>query len=207
MSTADAGADAGRGFRWRFAERARRASAAKCQRAGCWYPSRGGLPDRVEKLLPDEVVDELLAGAQGEEEIVGPGGLLSRLTKRLVERAMEVELTDHLGYEPHAEPPGGAGNARNGTTPKTLLTEHGAVRIERPGTGQARSSRRSSASASGALRGLTRRSSRSIPWSFDPGYRSAPGGDLRREGRPGPDQQSHRCGDGRREGMADPAAG
>ena len=36
---------------------------------------------------------------------------------------MEVELTDHLGYEPHQEPPGGAGNTRNGSTPKTLITE------------------------------------------------------------------------------------
>jgi putative transposase len=90
------------------------------------------LPDRVKELLPDEVLDELLAGAQGEEEIVGPGGLLSQLTRRLVERAMEVELTDHLGYEPHLEPPGGAGNARNGTTPKSLLTEQGAVRIDAP---------------------------------------------------------------------------
>jgi putative transposase len=45
---------------------------------------------------------------------------------------MEVELTDHLGYERHLEPPGGAGNARNGTTPKTLLTEHGAVPIDAP---------------------------------------------------------------------------
>ena len=41
---------------------------------------------------------------------------------------MEVELTDHLGYEPHQEPPGGAGNTRNGSTPKTLVTEHGPVR-------------------------------------------------------------------------------
>ena len=60
------------------------------------------------------MIDELLAGARTEEEIVGPGGLLAQLTKRLVERAMEVELTDHLGYEPHVEPPGGAGNTRNG---------------------------------------------------------------------------------------------
>lgn len=89
------------------------------------------LPDRVKKLLPDEVLNELLAGARGEEEIVGPRGLLSQLTKRLVERALEVELTDHLRYEPHLEP-GGAGNARNGTTPKTLLTEHGAVQIDAP---------------------------------------------------------------------------
>ena len=95
-------------------------------------PGVADLPDRVKQLLPDEVVDELLADARGEEEIVGPGGLLSQLTKRLVERAMEVELTDHLGYEPHLEPPGGTGNARNGSTPKTLITEHGAVQIDTP---------------------------------------------------------------------------
>lgn len=95
-------------------------------------PGVADLPDRVKALLPDEVLDELLAGAHGEQEIVGPGGLLSQLTKRLVERAMEVELTDHLGYEPHLEPPGGAGNTRNGSTPKTLITEQGAVQIDTP---------------------------------------------------------------------------
>src|SRR6476659_9816790 len=41
--------------------------------------------------IPDEVIDQLLAGARTEEEIAGPGGLLAALTKRLVERAMEVE--------------------------------------------------------------------------------------------------------------------
>jgi putative transposase len=82
--------------------------------------------------ISDEVIDELLAGASTEEEIVGPGGLLARLTKRLVERALEVELTDHLGYEPHAEPPGGTGNTRNGSTPKTLITDHGPVPIDTP---------------------------------------------------------------------------
>ena len=50
--------------------------------------------------------------ASTEEEIAGPDGLLGQLTKRLLERAMEVELTDHLGYEPDCEPPGGAGNTR-----------------------------------------------------------------------------------------------
>jgi putative transposase len=82
--------------------------------------------------LPDELVDELLAGAQTEQEIAGPGGLLAQLTKRLLERAMEVELTDHLGYEPHREPPGGVGNTRNGSTPKTLATEQGPVEIDTP---------------------------------------------------------------------------
>jgi putative transposase len=90
------------------------------------------MSDDIRRKLPDEVVDELLAGARTEEEIVGPGGLLAQLTKRLVERAMEVELTDHVGYERHQEPPGGAGNTRNGTTPKRLITEHGPVGIDTP---------------------------------------------------------------------------
>src|SRR5207302_3957069 len=48
------------------------------------------------------------------------------------ERALEVELSDHVGYEPHREPPGGAANQRNGTTPKTLICEHGKVPIDAP---------------------------------------------------------------------------
>jgi len=91
-----------------------------------------GLPDEVRDRLSDEVIDELLAGARTEEEIVGAGGVLAQLTKRLVERALSAELTEHLGYEPHQEPPGGVGNTRNGSTAKTLATEHGPVRIETP---------------------------------------------------------------------------
>jgi putative transposase len=90
------------------------------------------LPPEVRDRLSDEVIDQLLSGTRTEEEIVGPGGVLSQLTKRLVERALQAELTEHLGYEPHQEPPGGVGNTRNGSTAKTLATEHGAVRIETP---------------------------------------------------------------------------
>jgi putative transposase len=82
--------------------------------------------------ISDELIDELLAGASTEEQIAGSGGLLADLRKRLVERAMEVELTEHVGYEPHCEPPGGAGNQRNGTMPKTLITEHGKVHLDAP---------------------------------------------------------------------------
>ncbi len=89
-----------------------------------------GMPS--DRRISDEVIDELLAGASTEEEIAGPGGLLAELTKRLIERAMEVELTDHVGYEPHCEPPGGAANQRNGAPPKTLITEHGKVQINAP---------------------------------------------------------------------------
>lgn len=89
-----------------------------------------GMPK--DKRLSDELIDELLAGASSEEEIAGPGGILAQLTKRLVERAMDAELTEHVGYERHQEPPGGAGNQRNGTSPKTLICEHGKVGIDAP---------------------------------------------------------------------------
>jgi putative transposase len=92
----------------------------------------GELPEEVREQLTDELIDELLAGRRGEQEILGRGGLLGDLTRRLVERAMDAELTEHLGYQAGQAPPGGMGNARNGGTPKTLLTDHGPVRIERP---------------------------------------------------------------------------
>jgi hypothetical protein len=80
------------------------------------------LAEAIRDRLADEVIDELLADARTEEEIVGPGGVLAQLTKRLVERAMSAELSDHLGYEPHQEPPSGVGNTRNGSTAKTLAS-------------------------------------------------------------------------------------
>jgi Transposase, Mutator family len=100
------------------------------QPAGGAPSSAVELPEEVRDRLSDEVIDELLAGARSEEEVVGPGGVLAQLTKRLVERAMAAELTEHLGYEPHQEPPGGVGNTRNGSTAKTLATEHGPVEIK-----------------------------------------------------------------------------
>src|SRR3954452_17042971 len=95
-------------------------------------PPLAELAPEVRDRLSDQVIDELLAGARTEEEIVGPGGLLADLTRPLVERAMSAELTEHLGYERHQEPPGGAGNTRNGWMPKTLATEHGPVPIKTP---------------------------------------------------------------------------
>jgi putative transposase len=90
----------------------------------------GGLLERPE--LSDELIDELLAGARTAEEIAGPDGLLGELTRRLLERALAAELTEHLGYPPGQAPPGGAGNARNGQPAKTVLTDQGPVRIRSP---------------------------------------------------------------------------
>jgi putative transposase len=88
--------------------------------------------DPDSAVLSDELVDQLLAGARTPEEISGPDGLLSHLTKRLVERAMAAELSEHLGYEHGQAPPGGVGNTRNGSTAKTIHTGHGSVRIDAP---------------------------------------------------------------------------
>jgi putative transposase len=56
--------------------------------------------------------------------------VLGQLTRRLVERALQEELSEHLGYPAGQAPPGGVGDSRNGGTPKTLLSDHGPVRSE-----------------------------------------------------------------------------
>ena len=67
-------------------------------------------------------------------ELTGEDGLLTALVRQVLQTGLEVEMTDHLGYEPHVEPPGGTGNARNGSTPKTLITDNGPVPIDTPGS-------------------------------------------------------------------------
>lgn len=87
--------------------------------------------DRLAGLLPAEALDDALAGL-GPEEITGPGGLLTQLAGRVIEAALGAELSEHLGYPPGDAPPGGAGNHRNGATPKTLKTELGEVAVRTP---------------------------------------------------------------------------
>ena len=90
------------------------------------------MPDELRERLLDGMIDELIAGKRGEREILGQDGVLGEITRRMVERALEEELTEHLGYPAGQAPPGGAGNSRNGGTPKTLLTDQGRVRIDTP---------------------------------------------------------------------------
>jgi putative transposase len=86
----------------------------------------------MKRRIRKELLDELLADYKSPEDLTGPDGLLKQLTGALVERALGAELTEHLGYEPGAPGSVDAGNARNGTTPKTLTTEQGDVPIETP---------------------------------------------------------------------------
>jgi putative transposase len=93
---------------------------------------RGGLPEELRERLLDGMIDELIAGKRGEREILGADGVLGELTGRVIERALGEELSEHLGYPAGQAPAGGAGNSRNGGTPKTLLTDHGSVQIRVP---------------------------------------------------------------------------
>jgi transposase-like protein len=82
--------------------------------------------------LSKEALDELLKGYSGSEELFGSGGLIKQLTKALIERAMEAELTNELGYEKSRPASSPTGNRRNGKTSKTLRTDHGLMEIQIP---------------------------------------------------------------------------
>jgi putative transposase len=83
--------------------------------------------------LTVRVAHELLERAKAEGvSLVGPGGLLAGVTKTVLQAALDAEMADHLGYDRGERPPFPAGNHRNGTSPKTVLTEVGAIPLEVP---------------------------------------------------------------------------
>src|SRR6478735_2350226 len=85
------------------------------------------------KAVDDQLIDELVGRAQAEGlQLTGEGGLLQQLTKRLLESALEGEITDHLGYDKHDPAGKNGGNSRNGTRSKTVLTDVGPVEITVP---------------------------------------------------------------------------
>jgi transposase-like protein len=90
-------------------------------------------PDGGPPLVDEQLADELLARAQAQgAELLGPDGLLSQVTKAVLERALGEELTGHLGYDKHDPAGRGSGNSRNGSTPKRLLTEVGGIELDVP---------------------------------------------------------------------------
>ena len=84
--------------------------------------------DRIDT----ELVDQLLRNYQKPEDVLGENGLLKQFTKALLERAMQVELSEHLGYEKHSAAGDNSGNSRNGTSEKTLKGDFGTLPIEVP---------------------------------------------------------------------------
>ena len=90
-------------------------------------------PAALREATNDELVAQLAARARAEGlQLTGEGGLLSQLTKRVVESALEGELDDHLGYGKHDPTSRDGGNSRNGRRAKIVLTEAGPVPLEVP---------------------------------------------------------------------------
>ena len=82
--------------------------------------------------VPEELLAGLLANYQKPEDLIGEDGLLKHLTKLVVERALEAEMTEHLGHGKNEPVANGAGNTRNGKSRKTLKGEFGELPIEVP---------------------------------------------------------------------------
>jgi putative transposase len=82
--------------------------------------------------VSDELIDSLLADYKKPEDLIGEHGLLKQLTRRLVERALEAEMVEHLGYAKHEPVSNEAGNTRNGKSRKTLKGEFGELPIDIP---------------------------------------------------------------------------
>lgn len=79
------------------------------------------------------LAEDLVASASERGiALTGEGGLLTALTKQVLQSALEAEMAHHLGYDKHDPAGRGSGNSRNGTTPKTVTTEIGKVTVEMP---------------------------------------------------------------------------
>lgn len=84
------------------------------------------------KEIPDELIDALLANYPKPDDLLGKNGILEQLTKRVVERALQAEMTHHLGHERHGKVVNTCGNTRNGTSKKTLKGKNGSMPIAVP---------------------------------------------------------------------------
>jgi len=84
------------------------------------------------KTIPTALLDTLLSNYQKPEDLIGENGLLKQLTKALVERALEAEMTEHLGHAKHEPVTNPSGNARNGKSRKNLKGDFGELPIEIP---------------------------------------------------------------------------
>ena len=82
--------------------------------------------------ITNEVLDQILKDYEKPEDLLSDNGLLQQLTKALVERALNGEMTHHLGYEKNSPAGNNSGNSRNGTTPKVLKGKRGQMEIEVP---------------------------------------------------------------------------
>jgi putative transposase len=90
------------------------------------------MSDSTAVTLKPELVEELMKAVRSPQELFGPEGLFHQLKAALMERMLDAELTEHLGFEKNAAEGRGKGNSRNGYTTKTVKTDTGPVEIRVP---------------------------------------------------------------------------
>jgi transposase-like protein len=92
-------------------------------------PGGGSVAEPTDEQLIAMLVDR----ARGDGlKLTGEGGLLQQLTKRVLESALDGEITDHVGYDKYDPVGRGSGNTRNGSRTKTVLTDVGPVEVRVP---------------------------------------------------------------------------
>ena len=85
-----------------------------------------------EKDILDQILDTIDFKGLTQDEVVGQDGIIKQLTGRILQRALEAEMTEHLGYEKNSNAGDNSGNSRNGHTEKTVLLENQSTEIEIP---------------------------------------------------------------------------
>jgi transposase-like protein len=88
--------------------------------------------EKKEKDIIDQMLDCIDFRGLTQDEVVGQGGLIKQLTGKILQRALEAEMTEHLGYEKNSKAGDNSGNSRNGHTEKTVLLENQDTAIEVP---------------------------------------------------------------------------
>lgn len=87
---------------------------------------------KKEKDVLDQILDTVDFRGLTRDEVVGKDGLIKQLSGRILQRALEAEMTGHLGYEKHSNAGDNSGNSRNGHTRKTVLLENGSTTVDVP---------------------------------------------------------------------------
>jgi transposase-like protein len=88
--------------------------------------------EKKEKDIIDQLLDNIDFRGLTQDEVVGQDGLIKHLTGRILQRALEAEMTEHLGYEKNSNAGDNSGNSRNGHTEKTVMLENQSTTIEVP---------------------------------------------------------------------------
>jgi putative transposase len=88
--------------------------------------------EKKEKDIIDQLLDNIDFRGLTQDEVVGQDGLIKQLTGRILQRALEAEMTEHLGYEKNSNAGDNSGNSRNGHTEKTVLLENQSTTIDVP---------------------------------------------------------------------------